>query len=448
VASPRTAVVGAGISGLTVAWALQARGTPVVVLESSDRVGGQMHSWSEDGFVFEAGPNGFLDRDGSVVRLAGLLGIGDRLRVVSPSADRRAVFVGGKLRYVPSKPPEFLRSDILPWWAKLRVLLEPFSRRGPADADESLAQFARRHLGRHATETLIDAVQTGIFAGDAERLSLRSAFPRLHRMERDHRSLMLAAAAMRKASVGPTTRLGSFDGGLETLPRALANALGDALRLRFPVRALEAAGEGWILRWEGGSERFERVILALPARVSAALLRPVEASIATALEGIRDVPVSVVHLGWRPELVPQPEGFGVLVPPRERRKVLGILFVSSAYPFRIPGGGTLLTALVGGAHGAEWAALPDGELVAAVREELSAIVGIERAPDLVRIVRWPHAIPQYEIGHQDRLEAIAAALHRHRGLVVTGSALRGPGVADCVRESLALADALDPAVAP
>jgi protoporphyrinogen/coproporphyrinogen III oxidase len=441
----RTVVVGAGISGLTLAWALRARGTPVTLLETSDRVGGQIRSWVEEGFVLEAGPNGFLDRDGAVSRVAEALGIGERLRPAAAAADRRAVFVRGKVRFLPSRPPELLTSDVLPWWAKLRLLLEPLSRRGPSGVDESLAHFGRRHLGRHVTETLLDAVQTGIFAGDSERLSVRAAFPRLHEMERSHRSLLLAARAMRGS--GPAAappRLHSFEGGLETLPRALGQALGDTVRLGVQVRALEPAGGGWQVRWNGGGERFERVILAVPPRTSAELLRPLDASVATALEAVRTVPISVVHFGWRPGLDPEPQGFGVLVPARERRRILGVIFVSSAYPFRAPGGGTLLTVLVGGAHGGQWAALPDAELVTVVREELETMLGIRRPPDLVRIVRWAQAIPQYEVGHHGRIDAIATALRHHPFLLLAGSAYRGPGIADCVRASLALADSIAP----
>jgi len=442
----RTVVVGGGISGLTLAWALRARGTPVTLLEASERVGGQIRSWVEDGFVLEAGPNGILDRDGAVTRVADALGIGERLRPAAPAGDRRAVFVRGKVRFLPSKPPQLLGSDVLPWWAKLRLLLEPLSRRGPSGVDESLAHFGRRHFGRHVTETLLDAVQTGIYAGDSERLSVRAAFPRLHEMERSHRSLLLAAKAMRRGGQPP--RLLSFEGGLETLPRALGRALGDTVRLGVQVRALEPAGDGWQVRWAGGGERFERVILAVPPRTSAELLRPLDASVATALEAIHTVPISVVHLGWRNGVEPGFEGFGVLVPARERRRVLGVIFVSAAYPFRAPPGGTLLTVLVGGAHGTRFAELPDAELVTAVREELDSMLGIRSSPDLVHIVRWPRAIPQYEVGHHGRMDAITTALRHHPRLMLAGSAYRGPGVADCVRESLAMADSIAPATAP
>lgn len=442
----RTVIVGGGISGLSLAWALRARGTPVTLLEASDRVGGHIRSWVEDGFVLEAGPNGFLDRDGAVTRLVEALGIGERLRAAAPSGDRRAVFVRGKVRFLPSRPPQLLVSNVLPWWAKLRLLLEPLSRRGPSGVDESLAHFGRRHFGRHVTETLLDAVQTGIFAGDSDRLSVRAAFPRLHEMERSHRSLLVAAKAMRRS--GPPSRLLSFEGGLETLPRALGQALGDTVRVGVQVRALEPAGGGWQVRWAGGDERFERVILAVPPHTSAELLRPLDASVASALEAIHTVPISVVHLGWRSGLEPAPQGFGVLVPARERRRVLGVIFVSSAYPFRAPGGGTLLTVLVGGAHGARFAELPDAELVTAVREELETMLGIRSSPDLVRIVRWPRAIPQYEVGHHGRMDAIATALRHHPRLLLAGSGYRGPGVADCVKESLAMAESIAPATAP
>jgi oxygen-dependent protoporphyrinogen oxidase len=438
----RTVVVGGGISGLTVARTLKARGGPVVLLEASDRLGGTIRSELREGFVLEAGPNGFLDRDGSVARLAEQLGIADRLRYASAAAERRAVFVRGRVRQLPSSPPRFLTSDVVPWHAKFRVLLEPFCRQSPAGVDESLGRFGRRHFGRTVTETLLDALQMGIFAGDIERLSLRAAFPRLHHMERAHRSLFLAMRAARRSHPGPPPRLASFEGGLSTLVDALGRELQSQIRTGTRVTSLKRDGRLWQVSWSGGTEQAERVVLALPAEAAAALVAPLDPSIATALSAIHYVPVSVVQLGWHSRLQPEPEGFGVLVPAVERQPILGIIFASSAFPFRAPGGGTLLTTLVGGAHRRDLAELPGDELVRTVRQSLRTMLGIDRAPDLVEIVRWPKAIPQYEIGHQGRLDVLGLAVRALPGLVLTGNAYRGPGIADCVREGMALGESL------
>jgi oxygen-dependent protoporphyrinogen oxidase len=160
------------------------------------------------------------------------------------------------------------------------------------------------------------------------------------------------------------------------------------------------------------------------------------------LSAIHEVPVSVVQLGWRTRLEPEPQGFGFLVPAIERQPILGVIYASAVFPFRAPGGGTLLTTLVGGAHRRDLAALPDDELVGLVRDALRSILGIDRAPDLAEVFRWPHAIPQYEIGHQGRLDALGLAVRALPGLFLTGNAYRGPGIADCVREGLALGDSL------
>jgi oxygen-dependent protoporphyrinogen oxidase len=438
----RTVVVGGGISGLTVARTLKARGAPVVLLEAAERLGGKIRSELRDGFILEAGPNGFLDRDGSVARLAEQLGIADRLRHASAEAERRAIFVRGRVRQLPFSPPRFLTSDVVPWHAKLRVLLEPFCRQSPAGVDESLGRFGRRHFGRTVTETLLDALQTGIFAGDIERLSLRAAFPRLHHLERAHRSLFLAMRAGRRTHPGPPPRLASFEGGLSTLVDALGRELEPEIRTGAPVNSLRREGRAWKVSWQGGTEQTDRVVLALPAEAAAALVAPLDPSIATALTAIHYVPVSVVQMGWRERLQPEPKGFGVLVPAVERQPILGVIFASSAFPFRAPGGGTLLTTLVGGAHRPDLAVRPDGELLGTVRQWLRTMLGIDRAPDVIDIVRWPRAIPQYEIGHQGRLDVLGLAVRALPGLVLTGNAYRGPGIADCVREGMTLGESL------
>ncbi len=436
---PATVVVGGGISGLALALLLHRADVPVTVLEAASAPGGTARTVERDGFLLEMGPNSVLDREGAVGGLANSLGL--QLRPATPQAARRALVLGGRLRELPSAPPAMFASDVLPWGAKLRLLLEPFSRRGPAGVDESLAAFARRHVGRTVTATLVDALQTGIWAGDMERLSAASAFPRLVALERAHRSLVVGAIRSRKgvgAGMGRVS-VASLEGGLGALSRAAAEALGPRVHLETPALALERRGHGWSVVTPSGTLETSRVVLALPPTETADLLRPLDSGLAEALVSIPSVAVAVVHLGFRPPLEPEPEGFGFLVPPRERRDILGALYASSAFPFRAPGGGTLLTVLIGGAHRPELLARDDEGLVQTARGELTALLGIQRAPTLTQVFRWPRAIPQYNVGHAQRVQSILAQAGRWPGLWLAGNAYRGAGLADCVRAASELA---------
>jgi len=434
-----TVVVGGGISGLALAVHLHRGGVPVTVLETAEDPGGTARTVERDGFLLETGPNSVLDREGAVRELAESVGL--QLRPASDRARRRAVVLGGRPRELPGSPPALLGSDVLSWSSKLRLLLEPFSRRGPPGVDESLGDFARRHLGRTVTSTLIDAVQTGIWAGDLEKLSAASAFPRLVALERAHRSLLLGALRSRRmaAAMGPTTVLTSMEGGLGGLGRALARALGERVWLGSPALSLQDRGGTWSVATPRGTLEAPRVVLAVPTFEAAKLLRPLDAELAEALDAFPYTGVAVVHLGFRPPLAPDPEGFGFLVPSGERRDILGVLYASSAFPFRAPGGGTLLTVLLGGAHRPDLLARDDNALVAAARAELRALLGVEREPTLTEVFRWPRAIPQYEVGHARRLERVEALAARRPGLWLTGNAYRGAGVADCVRSAREMA---------
>jgi len=437
-----TVVVGGGISGLSLALALSKSGVPVTLLEAADAPGGTARTVERDGFLLETGPNSVLDREGAVSALAESVGV--QLRPASDRARRRAVVLGGRPRQLPSSPPALLGSDVLGPGAKLRLLLEPFSRRGPVGVDESLGDFARRHLGRTVTATLIDAVQTGIWAGDVEKLSAASAFPRLVALERAHRSLLLGALRSRRmgAAMGPTAVLTSVEGGLGELGRAMARALGERVRLSSPATSLQRIAEGWRLTTPRGTVESPRLVLAVPTFEAARLVRGLDGGLAEALDAFPYTGVAVVHLGFRPALEPDPEGFGFLVPSGERRDILGVLYASSAFPFRAPGGGTLLTVLLGGAHRPDLLARDDAALVGTARAELRALLGVERAPSLTEVFRWPRAIPQYEVGHASRLERVEALAARWPGLWLTGNAYRGAGVADCVRSSREMADRL------
>jgi oxygen-dependent protoporphyrinogen oxidase len=441
------AVVGGGISGLALAHALRKRGERVMLLEASHRVGGVIRSEVVEGFITEAGPNSIIDREPAMHALVDELGL--TLRQAAPSVKKRYLYTRGALRLLPGSPPAFLKSDVLPFGAKMRAVAELFSRRGP-EGEESLGDFARRHLGREATSVLVDAMQTGIFAGDPERLSVGAVFPQLVKMEREHRSLILALVraerARRKSPVKTdlTGAVCTFDGGLETLVRALEAKLGDAVHRRVALQSLRREGQGWrlsVLR-ESTSETLavDAVALATPAYVSAELLRPLDATLAEELEEIEHAPVAVVNLGYaRADASAVPDGFGFLVPEREGRGLLGCIFASRVFPHRAPEDGVLLTCMIGGARHPERLALDEAALTALAREELEVTLGLTAAPRLSRVSRWTRGIPQYNVGHLGRLERIDARLARLSGLHLTGNALRGVGLNDCVREAAALA---------
>jgi oxygen-dependent protoporphyrinogen oxidase len=452
----RVAIIGAGLSGLATAHGLASRGHEVVVLEAANRAGGTLRTFQRDGFLLEAAANGYLDREPTTRTLVAELGLSARTRPAAPEAGLRFVFTRGALRPIPMSPPKFLTSDLLPLGAKLRVAGELFSRRGDG-ADESIAQFGRRHLGRRATAVLVDALQTGIFAGDVEKLSLPAAFPRMAELEREHRSLVLglireSRARHRRFQTGTTSAsrapggvLTSFDGGMQTLVDALAAFLGDRLRLGAEARSLRRVGAaGWTVQLGQApvaEVNADAVVLATPSWISATLLRPLEPEAADCLESIPYAPVNVVHLAFE-RLAGAPRGFGFLVPSEEKRRILGAMFIHSFFPWRAPEGGALLTVMVGGARQPQQAALDNGALTSLVREELRAMLGLDAEPTFVEIVRWPRGIPQYELGHLARMARIDGRLSLLPNLHLAGHAYRGVGVNECIKHGVGLADSL------
>ncbi len=445
-------VLGAGVSGLALAHALDRRGTrDVVVLEADRRPGGKVRTEWLDRWCCEWGPQGFLDNVPETLELVEELGLGDDLRRADESAGDRFIVRGGRLRRVPLSPPAFLASDILSLRGRLRVLLEPLGRRGRGD--ESVFDFARRRIGREAAEVLVDAMVTGVFAGDPRQLSLPATFPRMRRMESEHGSLVGAMLARRKQGggggpAGPGGTLTTFRLGMQQLTDALAGRLGD--RVVYGAEAVAAAPShrDWHVDCADG-RRFAAPTLAValpPARAASVLAEVLDERAATALRRIPSVPVAVVVTGYRS---PQPfqhpaRGFGFLVPGREGRKILGTIFCSSTFPGQAPPHSTLLRTLVGGARQQELAALPDDELLALVRSELASLLGGDPEPDVVRVIRHREAIAQYTMGHLDRVAAVRDTVGGLPRLHVLGQGFDGVAVNACVAEAVKLARTVAP----
>lgn len=453
----RVVIVGGGISGLALAYRLEqlAPSAEVTVLERRDRLGGTVGTIERDGFRVETGPNGFLDNNPSTRTLCGDLGLGDRLVPASESARRnRFLFLRGRLRKLPTGLLSFLTSGVLSWRAKLALLTERFRRPRSDLADESIDAFARRRTNDEVADTLADAFVTGIHAGDPALLSLQAAFPRFAELEREHGSLsrgMAAAAKPRRAEKRRGIQTWSFREGLGLLIESLCQ------RLRRPpvpgvvVRRVERAGTGgltprrsWLVVGEGQDRwQADAVVLACPAYQQAVLLADLDAELTDKIGGIAYNRVVVVALGYRRDEVRHPlDGFGYLTPGRDRRDVLGVQWCSSIFDGRAPQGHILLRAICGGWHRPEMVDWDDDRLLSAVGGELRLALGLTAAPVFHQIVRWDRAIPQYHLGHLDRVAWIEQRLRSHPGLFLGGNCYHGVSLNDCVEQAGVLATAV------
>jgi oxygen-dependent protoporphyrinogen oxidase len=414
------------------------------VLEAAPRAGGNIRTERRAGYLCEWGPTGFLDDAPATLDACRRLGLGSRLTSASEQSERRFVVRGGKLRRLPSGTLPFLASDVLSLPGRLRVLREPFVPPRRSDEDESVFDFARRRIGKEAAGVLVDALVTGIWAGSADRLSLRSAFPKLAALERDHGGLLRGMIANRGSggsAAGPRGRLTSFPGGLSELPEALSAALGPSLHLNARVTAIErAARSGFELNVNGAPPRdAAAVVLACPSWLAAPALAGLDPTLSTLVAGIPTVAVAVLHLGFAREDAAGLDGFGFLVPRSESDSILGVLLPSNIFPGRAPDEQVLATVMLGGARDPSVVELTDQGLIDAAVPTLAALAGVRAAPQFALTIRHRRAIPQYVLGHRDRLAAIDARLREIPGLFLAGNFLDGVSVPACMEQGDATA---------
>lgn len=481
----RVVVVGGGVSGLATAFQLRdlggrvSGGVQVTVLEGSPEPGGNIRTRREEGgFVIERGPNGYLDNAPATEALVRRLGLEDQVLKADSAAAKRYLFRGGRLHLLPTGPLSFLVSPVLSLRGRLRVLAEPFSAPRPLGVDETVFEFASRRIGREAASVLVDAMVSGVFAGSAHELSLASAFPKMAAMEREYGSLVKAMLALAKerrrgrkalqgrraqggevgtgvrvgGPAGPGGTLTSFREGLDVLPKALAGALGGAVRCGVEVVGVERLdggggreegmrGRGELPLWRvrlatGEAVEAHAVVLAVPAPKAVPLVAGMDAELAEVLREIRTAPLAVVALGLDEAAAGgKPDGFGFLVPRGEELRILGCLWDSSIFPGRAPPGKVLLRAMVGGAHDPDVLQLSDEELVATVRNDLRRAMGLTAPPLWSRVYRWRLGIAQYTVGHGGRLTRIHSLLLRNPGLWVAGGSYYGVSMNACIEKA-------------
>jgi oxygen-dependent protoporphyrinogen oxidase len=417
-------VVGGGISGLAAAWSAHReagqRGIPlrITLLDAAQQVGGKALSHSHGGgWLTESGPTGFLDNEPAMDELVGLAGL--QKAPAQEAAAHRFLVLNGKLKEIHAHPLKFATGGILSPLGLMRMAREFFVPGKQGNADESVWEFGRRRLGQEAADRMLAPMVQGVYAGDAKQLSLPAAFPRMVEMEQQYGSLFKALIAVKRAGgkggpSGPAGTLTSFAGGLQSLPLALAAKAPFEIRTGARVESvLRADDNQWALKLEGQGEtlRADAVVLAVEGPRMAEMFEVDSPTLAQELNSIPHPGVTVLSLGFPPEAQAHfPNGCGCLVPRSEKPRALGFLWDSRIFSDRAPEGHTLVRALYGGAVDPSIAEFTEEQLRTLATREIRELFGCSIAPVFSHETRWEQAIPQYNMGHLDRVARIEASL--------------------------------------
>ncbi len=462
----RLAIVGGGISGLAAAHRAvelareRGRALDLMLLEGADRLGGSIRTEQRDGFIVECGADSFISEKPWALALCGRLGLEPRLLRTDDRFRSAFVVHRGRLHALPegfqlmapTRLAPLLASPLFSWRGKARMALDLVLPRG-GDPDESLGGFVRRRLGREALERVAQPLIGGIYTADPDSLSLAATMPRFLEMERRDRSVILglrragraAPAAAQGVSGARWSLFVTLSDGMEGLVHALAERLPPgAVRLKERVGVMERRGVAWRLATaEGGAVEADAVVLATESHQSARLLRPLDPGLAHLLEGIPYASSATVTLAYRRTDVGHPlNGFGFVVPHSEGRPIIACTFSSVKYPGRAPEGAVLLRVFLGGALNEAALEADDDALAATARGQLAELIDARGEPLFTRVSRHLKAMPQYQVGHLARVEAIESATRRHPRLALAGGAYRGVGISDCVRSGEGAAEAL------
>lgn len=440
----RIVIAGGGISGLSLAHELRKRGADPLVFEVEPSAGGKVRSRRAEGFLCEDGPTGFVDRKGVVTQLAREFSLEHRIVPASSAERRKLIADEDKLEVVSAKA--LLTSELLSAGAIVRALCDVVLPRGPAarGGDESVAEFARRRFGRVVAAKLFSTFVSGIYAGDAEALSLSAAMPGLAEAERKHRSILLATAK-NPPGRGPT--LHTFQDGMQELPAALASSFNGRLHLGARIRRVLRRGEGYAVEVEESGRATEvladAVVLAVPAHAVGSLVASVAPEAVQPANEISYAPIVVAHLGYGPNASAKVnDAYGFLVRPASGDPILGATFSSSLFPHATTGAHRLFSVRLGGMRNPDILSCSDAELVDQAHSKLERLLRVRRPPWFAQVVRHPQGLPQYTLGHRARVERLAAAESAYPGLFFHGNAYRGVGLPDCIANSVQLAGRL------
>ena len=464
----RVVVIGGGLSGLTAAYRIVERAqkarrpVEVLVLEAKDRTGGAIWTNRIQGFTVEGGPDSFITNKPWAVDLCRDLGLTDQL--IGTDAQHRRSFVvragcvhpvpEGFVLMAPNRLLPMLTTPILSFRGKLRMLLDLVIPAKGDEGDESLASFVKRRLGREALERLVQPLVGGIYTADPNELSVKATLPQFLTMEREQGGLIrgaihqarLARGAEKTASGARYGMFVTLAEGMDTLPKAIVAALPPgSVRTKTAVRRVSRnlPSSPWLVELlDGPPIEANVVVLATEAHASARLLDTVDPDLALQLRAIPYASSAIVNIAYPRDQVSHPlDGFGVVVPAIEKRAILAVSFLSVKFPRRAPSGTVLLRVFLGGATQPEFFDRDDEALTTIVRSELHDLLGVRGEPLFADVARHPRAMPQYTVGHIDRVEEIRRKAAKHSRLILAGNAYEGVGIPDTIRASENAAEA-------
>ncbi|HEX2866802.1 MAG TPA: protoporphyrinogen oxidase [Ignavibacteriales bacterium] len=446
----KVVILGAGISGLATAYWLKKDGIDVTVIEKGNDVGGAMTSTWDNGFMVDYGPNSGLETTPLIRQLAEETGIADEMIYASSEGNKRYILRDGRLNALPTGPGAFLSTRLFSAKGKLRLLKEPFIGKSTDGYYQSIAEFVRRRLGQEFLDYAINPFVAGVFAGNPDDLSVKSAFPKLYRLEEVYGGLikgMFKGAKERKRNAEKSkqsARMFSFNSGMQAFPRAIASTMKDNVITGAEVCSINKDGSGYTVKYKlNGQEESllaDVVISTIPAHTASYLFQEMDGNLFNHLKSIYYPPVMVLYLGYKEESIGQPlDGFGYLIPQKENKSYLGAIWSSTIFPNRAPEGFASFTIFIGGARSPQlFDEMNKEELIRQVLKEFQEVMHITGMP-LYRTDRmWTKAIPQYNIGYIEHEKYFEEFERAHKGILLSGNYRGGISVGDCIKNSEAV----------
>ena len=437
-------ILGAGISGLSVAYALQKKGYSPTVYEQASDVGGMIKTTQKDGWLVEEGPNTLMIKSQPLWELIQELNLQPELVEANPKAKRRFIVRDNQPFALPSSILYFLTTPLLSTTAKLRLLKEPFVGSTEAE-DETVASFMERRLGEQPLDYGVNPFVSGVYAGSPQELSIKHTFSTLWKMEQQHGSLLKGMIKNKSSSSPVKKALISFSKGLQSLPKALAEALDQPVQRSSTVQSIRSHDKKWQITGQHNehsfSHKYDAVISTLPTHKLPSIA---EFSETQELSKLAYAPLSVMALGFNKSQIKHPlNGFGMLIPEVEKRKTLGVLFSSTLFANRAPKGHALLTCFIGGARQPEQAKKGKAQLLAQLLSELDDLLGVDGRPLFTHHSFWEQAIPQYQMGYDHYLSLMEDIETQHPGIFLCGNYRKGVSVPDCILTGMATADKVE-----